>query len=193
MPLPDSIDINVLKQMVDVELSANAEGLELNLSSAFEIAQAAPPRGCGRLLVPDPPLPGEGDPAPDPVQKRIRARGRRFVRVPDAREITEVLGDGTEIDDYEPIERDGHIVCLELSDRYDVVEVTGEFGFAAIPDDLLEAIYILAARSYYERQAQFADQVALAEGVGVQAYYRQLPQRVKLIFGAYAVPNLGFA
>lgn len=192
MPLPDSLDLAVLKELVDVERTEHEPDLERKLLSAFQIVQHPPPRGCGRLLVLDP-APTELDPDPDPVQKRIVARGRRFVRVPDAREITEVLGDGEQISDYEPIERDGYIVCLELTDRYKVVEVTGHFGFATIPDDLLEAIYTLAARAYYERAAQYSDQVAIADGMGVQAYYRQLPPRVKLILGAFAVPNVGFA
>lgn len=200
MPVPSSsgLTLGELKRLVDKQLPADDDILGLALEAAFEQAQAPPPYGCGRLLIPDPVLENTGteeDPVwedtEDPVERRILTHGSRFVRVPDAREITSVLLDDVEIasTDYEVLERNEQIVRLELGRRANVVKVTGRFGFATIPAALREAIYILAARSYYERSAQYADQVAIAEGAAVQAYYRQLPPRTKLVFGTFTVPS----
>lgn len=201
MPVPAGLQLAELKQLVDVQLSTHDPVLELHLEAAYLQAQAPPPYGCGRLLTPDPEViaPTEEDPDPDqpePVTRRVRLHGSRFVRVPDARELTTVEADGVELvaeTDYEILERNDHIVRLELFRRPRVIILTGRFGFAEIPANLREAIYILAARSFYERGAQFADQVALAEGLGVQQYFRQLPPRVRLVFAAYAFHEVGLA
>jgi hypothetical protein len=69
------------------------------------------------------------------------------------------------------------------------ITVTGKFGFAELPVDLRSAIYALAARNFYEREAGYADQVQIAEGAAVQAYFRQLPPTVKLAFANYTLPT----
>jgi hypothetical protein len=111
---------------------------------------------------------------------------------------------------YEVLEQDGLIVQITLPEHhwryygteYDYmpslrhrrhrrrqVEVTGRFGFAEIPEDMVEGIYSLAARAWYEREAQYADQVAVAEGAPVQSYFRQLPPRTKLAIATYTLPE----
>lgn len=201
MPLPDSLSLEILKKdYIDKQLSADDDILTSFLESAFEQAQAPPPFGCGRLLVPD----SDEDP---PVEKRIRAHGRRRLIIPDAREITEVLADDVPVTEYELFDRDGVHVRIELprigncygyENEYEyyrhrrlpkIVTVKGRFGFASIPPNLLDAIYILAARYWYERDAQYADQVPIAEGAAIQTYYRQLPPRTKLVFATYTVPQ----
>jgi len=213
--LPDSLPLKGLKRRVDKQLSTDDDLLEEFLEGAFEQAQAPAPCGCGRLLTPDPPF-TDAEPPEDtnaPVQKTFEVPGRR-VLIPDARAITEVLVDDEAVTGYHTVQKDGHVVALTVphdpgcrayghitgstgceswcARRRRVVKVTGRFGFVEIPMNLRDAIYILAARSYLERDAQYADQVALPDGGGVQAYYRQLPPRTKLVFATYA-PAQGLA
>lgn len=213
--MPASLSLAALKRRVDKQLSTDDDLLEEYLEGAFEQAQAPAPLGCGRLLTPDPPL-VDGEPPSDSapaVQKQFSVRGRR-VLVPDAREITEVLVDDEPITEYRTSEQNGLVVLLNLPhdhrfcayegyDEYSsgdgygcwcrrrrrTVKVTGRFGFLEIPQTLKDAIYILAGRAFYERNAQYADQVPVADGTPVQAYFRQLPPRTKLAFGTYAVPE----
>ncbi len=179
-----TLTLDGLKARMDRGFDGDDEVLQAYLDEALEQAQAPPPHGCGRLLIPDP-----EDEDDDPVQRRIRAHGGRFVRIPDAREITEVLVDDDVVTDYETKSRNGVIVGLELPDECDAVKVTGRFGLWPIPASLGGAIYILAARSYYEQAAQFADQVEVLEGTAVHSYYRQLPPRTKLAFASFTVPS----
>jgi hypothetical protein len=213
--VPASLSLAALKRRVDKQLSTDDDLLEEYLEEAFEQAQAPAPLGCGRLLTPDPPL-VEGDPPTDTaaaVEKQFSVRGRR-VLIPDAREITEVLVDDEAITEYRTTEQNGLVVLLNLPhdprscgyegyDEYSsgdgygcwcrrrrrTVKVTGRFGFLDIPATLKDAIYILAARAFYERDAQYADQVPVADGAPIQAYFRQLPPRAKLVFATYAVPE----
>lgn len=192
MPLPASISVEELKRVVDIQKNADDDLLELYLQAAVEQAQQPPPFGCGRRLEPSPPLTGDPlEDTADPVAVRILARGSRFVAVPDAREITELLVDGTATTSYETLERNGLIVRVELAAAPTgdgVITITGRFGFVDIPASLKDAIYVLAARWYWERAARFADQVQVGEGAVAQSYYRQLPQRTKLAFASFAVP-----
>lgn len=194
--LPRSLSLEELKRRVDHKMTVDEDLLADDLAAAVLQAQAPPPFGTGRLLFADP----ERD--TDPVVTRTVTSTRRRVRVPDARTITVVEVDGVEVTDYTTISHRDLIVQVTLaedgswvpipgesvySDR--TVEVTGRFGFVQVPVDLAGAIYQLAARWHYERQAQYADQVEVMEGAAVQAYFRQLPPRVKLVFAGYAVPS----
>lgn len=148
----------------------------------------------------------------DPVAETIEANGRRRVLVPDAREITSVSVDGAVTEDFKAESRDGMIVALRFGPSiapYDggyygytyaslrpwtdrmpqEVIITGRFGFLApLPANLRDAIYVLAARSYYERGAQYADSVAVGEGATADVYYRQLPPRTRMVFQSYVLP-----
>jgi len=215
--LPASLTVDGLKVRIDKKLS-NDDGLLAEfLEAALTAAQRPSPLGCGRLLSPDPgpELDEEGNDTSSPVARTIRIRGRH-VMVPDAREITGVTVDGVTVAEdagYVPMERDGHIVRLTLDreclpgtgywdegwwrgggvpdrrPRRHTVVVTGRFGFADLPQDLVEGIYTLAARGWYEREAQYADQVAIAEGTPIQTYFRQLPPRTRLAFEALTLPR----
>jgi hypothetical protein len=48
--------------------------------------------------------------------------------------------------------------------------------------DLVDAIYTHAARNYKERDALYADQVALTQDGSVVNYFRSLPARVKAVY-----------
>jgi hypothetical protein len=197
--LPASLSVEELKRRVDHTMSVDDDLLADDLAAAFLQAQAPPPYGTGRLLTPDP-----ARDADDAVTRTLTSTGRR-VRVPDARSIAAVTLDGTAATDYRAISRNGVVVQLALGDDGNWVRtpgyseswplptsrtviITGRFGFAQVPIDLAGAIYQLAARWHYERQAQYADQVEVLEGTAVQSYYRQVPPRVKLVFASYAVP-----
>lgn len=199
--LPVSLSLEELKRRVDHTMDVDEDLLADDLSAAFLQAQAPPPYGTGRLLTPDPAR--DDDPV---VTRTLTSTGRR-VRLPDARAVTTVTLDGTAVTDYQLVSRNGVYVQVALGDDGQwphstgyveswppspsrTVVVTGRFGFIAIPVDLAGAIYQLAARWHYERQAQYADQVEVLEGTAVQAYYRQLPPRVKLVFATYAVPSV---
>lgn len=167
---------------------------------------------------PAPDLDGEDNDVAEPVERTFLLRGRHIV-LPDARDIASVVVDSqaaspTVLEEdagYSTMSRNGHVVRLTLhrEHRYlwDLggpgygaperlnrpaqhhVTVTGRFGFADIPIDLRNAIYALAARNFYEREAGYADQVSIAEGAAVQAYFRQLPPPVKLAFANYTLPT----
>lgn len=197
--LPTSLSLEELKRRVDHTMDVYEDLLADDLGAAFLQAQAPPPYGTGRLLTPDPAR--DDDPV---VTRTLTSTGRR-VRIPDARSVASVTVDGAAVTGYQLVSRNGVVVQIALADDGNwlrspawvltpppvtarTVVVTGRFGFIAIPVDLAGAIYQLAARWHYERQAQYADQVEVLEGTAVQAYYRQLPPRVKLVFASYAVP-----
>lgn len=198
--VPLSLSVEELKRRVDHTMNVDEDLLADDLAAAFLQAQAPPPYGTGRLLTPDP---ARDDDAP--VERTLTTTARR-VRVPDARSVSAVTLDGSATTDYQLVPRNGVYVQIALGDDGQwtrspgysqswppvmerTVVVTGRFGFIAIPVDLAGAIYQLAARWHYERQAQYADQVEVLEGTAVQSYYRQLPPRVKLVFASYEVPS----
>jgi hypothetical protein len=186
------------------------------LASLVQV-QAPYPLGCGRLLVPEPPVvEQEGKDVSVPVTRTTVQRGRR-VNVADAREVTrlavapDAFDEAEEVTQYTTVVRDGQIVRLDLPQeprwRWSYVrgeegwdteppwrtlrrfEVTGRFGFAAIPPLLVEAIYILAARSFYEREAQYADRIVVGEGAVAQSYFRDLPPRARLALETYSLTD----
>lgn len=207
--LPVPLSVAALKLRMDKQRSTDDPLLSEYLSGALKQAQAPAPFGCGRLLIADPALQldNDGVDQSEPVAKTFKTRGRR-VYLPDARDIVSVMVDGVLTTEYDTLEIDGLTVRLELPherymrgyDRdYDfrwltrrrkTVVVTGRFGFAAVPEDLAEGIYVLAARKFYEKDAQYADQVVVAEGsAAAQVYYRNLPPPTRIAFGIYTLPK----
>jgi hypothetical protein len=185
--LPSGLTVSTLRsyldeQSFDVEDDPNEELLQGFLLAAFAQAAEAPPYGCGRVLVPDP-----ADDASTVTRRRL-SRGSRFVRVPDARAITEVKVDGTATESFETLERNGLIVRLELACRgSEVVEITGRFGYLELPWLLSDAIYVLAARYWMERQSRFTDGLQFHDGAPMQRL-RLLPNRTKMVFQSFTVP-----
>lgn len=179
------LTLEELKRHMDRELDKDDDLLLLDLQAAFEQAQAPAPFGCGRRLVPDPWS------SVDPPVAHVATARRRRILVPDAREIIEIVADGQEVTDYDVLRHQGHIVRITLPEQPNDAEVTvrGRFGFVSLPDVLRGAIYTLAARYAYERDAGYADQVVVGEGAAAQTYYRQLPTRAKLAFSTFTVPS----
>lgn len=192
-PSANPLTLEGLKRRLDKELTADDDKLQEYLDSAFMQAQAPPPLGCGRLLVPDPLSDSDTE-----VTRTVPAWSR-IVQIPDAREITAITVDGATLAaaDYDVTVADGMTVLLWIGRTAwgtgvngrlaRTVTITGRFGFTAIPSNLADAIYVLAARYHYEEAAQYADQVAVLEGTAVNSYFRQLPPRTKMVFATYAV------
>lgn len=203
---PPSLTLQGLKDRLDHKLAGNDELLGEYLEAAFEQAQAPWPDGCGRLLRPDPAIVVGGTPeAPtyadtdDPVERTFPLRGRRKVVLPDLRELTgDVLVDGTvvpadslEAQGYELTRHQGQVVLIAVpTGSYGEITIMGRWGFGPLlPADLREAIYTLAQRYWHERAAMQSDSVQLEPGAPAQAYYRQLPPRVRLTFSKYKLPG----
>lgn len=126
------------------------------------------------------------------AEVRRRLDGSRFIRVPDAREVTEVALDGTELvaeDEYELLESPGSAattVTIEVFRRGRVAVVTGSFGMAEVPEDLRDSILALAARRYWQRAAGQSDSVQ-SEEYGVATYFRAMPAEVRVVLDTYRV------
>ena len=142
----------------------------------------------GRNLTP----PGTGD--PDTDETITTGDWMRWVRVPDARAITTVVADDSELEagvDYDPIVHaaGGTIVHLVLRRRpARTVVITGKFGITPLPPELAGAFYAHAARNYREKDAGYADLVETADG-GAQHYFRQLPPRVRMVYQQFRVSS----
>jgi hypothetical protein len=187
--------IDELKRYVDIEGGADDELLQTELDGEIQRCAAYTGRQLTKLPASD------TEPA---VTLSIAQRGRRFVRVPDAREITAVVVDGVAATDYQLIKagmpRDGSVyLAIELyaaahahehhhhhhrGEHPQTVEVTGRFGFDPFPDDLRVAILTEAARHVYERSAGFADSVATGEWGG-RSYAKQLGPRSRQVYDSY--------
>jgi hypothetical protein len=142
-------------------------------------------------------LAADGDPV---SMKTIRAAGDQWIRVPDLRDPTSVVVDGLTVtldEDYtlEPDPLFGEpatfIALLEPPLRLrgqvsGLVQVTGKWGFATCPPDVQQAVIVLAARFYKERDAGFADQLIGPEGIAAN-YFRQLPAFVQQVVDRYRV------
>jgi len=134
----------------------------------------------------------------------VRTQGRRWVRVPDARQVTAVVADGAPVADWEEIRAGGDTIVHIVVPRAvsggallypfarlapqgpQKVTVTGQFGFQAVPEDLADAIYTHTARNYRERDASYGDQVNLGDG-GSIAFFRSMPPRVRAVYDSYRV------
>jgi hypothetical protein len=217
--LPASLAVPALKLRIGKELSKDDPLLGELLEGALAQAQAPAPLGTGRLLLPDPPLDSEGNDTGEPVARTFLIRGRHIAIPDARAITSVVVDGNTDsptvIEEdlgYSTMKRNGLIVRLTLHREHRYlwdqsgtwwnsapealnrplqhhITVTGKFGFAELPTDLRNAIYSLAARNFYERDAGYADQVAIAEGAAVQSYFRQLPPPVKLAFANYQLPT----
>lgn len=134
-----------------------------------------------------------------PVTVRRRPHYSRFIRVPDAREVTALVLDGTTIDpaDYELLPRkgreDGPYPTIELVGgcrRGRVAEITGRFGFLELPADLKDFILSMAARAYREGpDSQFSDGARIDDEMGRYAYFKQLAPQMQMRANSWRVPS----
>lgn len=179
--IPSSLSLDELKRRLGRELDVDDDTLKAYLDAAFAQAQAPYPFGCGRLLEPDP-----ADPAATTTRTVRVTHGRALVK--DASSLSTVTVAGSAVTGYRTLTKDGYIVQISgLPNTATEAVLTGRFGFSAIPANLADAIYVLAARMRYEEAAMYADNVAVLEGDAASVYYRQLPVRTKLVFATYMV------
>lgn len=187
--LPTGVTVEGFRSLLDVK-NVPEDTLAGYLLGAASMAAAL----TKRTLVTEQ---GEADP---PITIRRRPAGGRFLRVPDLRELTELKLDGVTVaiddpdqDVFELITRPtnlpGPAVQIELlTRRPQLVEITGRFGWGALPQFLKDAIYAHAGRNYHERAALYADIVEDASGGAAYSYFRKLPPRVQAAYTQMQVP-----
>jgi hypothetical protein len=199
---PGLLSIDDLRAATDVTEAGDGNFDLEQIAAAVERFAA---RYTGRQLQPDPPLVNGLDTAP-PVVKRIvvgrahhhpghhhhHANGVRFIRVPDAREVTAVTIDaaavaagGWELRLSSISETATHLELLSYAHGR-VAEITGRFGFLEPPPDLYRAMLELAARRVYEQSAGLVDATQSSEWGGRQ-YVKRMPSPVREVFDSYRV------
>jgi hypothetical protein len=215
MALPAWLGVNTLKRRLDREMAKDDALLAELLADALAQVQAPPPYGAGRLLIPDPPndsdqpvdreitFSGLRTPIPDAREiTKVSVKGQEVPPAGENEAHEPIRG-------YRLLSRDGTAVQLELpfdchawgwegewpfngrreAHTQRTVTITGRFGFLKPPDHVVGAIYTLAARRLAERNALYADTVAIAEGAGVSTYFKQLPNEVWLALRSFALPS----
>ena len=181
MALPGGVTVEELRNG-HLNVQGKDAFLELLLASASEFVAGETRRNLTPALDPD-----------DPVDVTIRTRGRRFLRLPDAREVTAVVLDDVALiaeEDYDlhQANRGETFVKLEVLRHSRTAVITGRFGLDPVPEDLRDAIYTLAARNYHEKDAMYGDVVAPSEEGGAVSFFRQVPPRVRAILTSWQVP-----
>ena len=209
---PRWTDVELLKTgYLDHRSETDDDHLKALLASCEDMFE----RGSNRLFSPDP-VPNDTTP-PDPVVRRVSSGGKDpeigaddpyEIFLPDARELVRLVIVGQEVPESESLEawpldgwqllpsRPGEPATTALvpskyvstrSESWDVIAV-GHFGFVDVPADVVDAVYLMAARSFADRQATYADQILTAEGDNL-AYFRSMPQRAWRIFQSYWMPG----
>jgi hypothetical protein len=160
-------------------------------------------RYTGRLFHPDPPLVSGLDTAPavtSPVYLPRRALKwgvycprTRTVDIPEAREIDTVAAAAATVSGFTPLGENPweRIQVFGVTVPWQnpvtalpAITVTGRFGLWPAPDDIKDAVLVMSARRWKERDAGYGDTVQFAEGVTV-AYFRQFPATVQATIESY--------
>lgn len=179
-------------------LDLTSTGNDALLGSLLESAEAMAESYTGRRFAPLS--------AADPVTTETVSfrRGKTVIRVPDVRELTAVTVDGNALTNLGYTLDGNPATHLYIEERYGTFSgtafgtrrtnqaqlvLTGRFGYTTAPADVRDAVLVLAARAYRERDANYADTVATADG-GAFAYLRSMPPRAKAILDSYRVPRM---
>lgn len=191
-----------LKRYLDKTLEGDDELLQDILDGVSERVETY----TGRSFHPDPAFdPVTGDDTQPPIDTTVYLpphRGRYSfymprplkLRVPDVREIDVVTPTAATITGFQPL-GDPPWRWLQLFGLvYDIQEpftqlpavvITGRFGLAPAPADLKDAVLMMAARRWRERDAAYGDSVQMPEG-GIVSYFRQFPPSVQSTLDSYA-------
>jgi hypothetical protein len=166
------------------------------LTSALEGAVGYVGRRTVRQLTPVPPE--DEDPpitlttASSPA---VRVKARRFLRVPDAREVTALTINGVAITEYElrrQPQPDSPAPVIDVLDAAllvdrPAIEITGRFGFSPVPPELVDGVLALAAQRYQERNGNWGTQQRSDE-FGMSGPYGQLDLATRATLAGYQVP-----
>lgn len=179
------LDLAALKARLDITKTTSDVLLQAILDGALDFAVGETRRQFGELG-------GPGDP---PVTIDRYPTDERLIRVPDARQVTTVTIDGAATTAWRLIGRQPAGTTpypwLRLDARTSGhLQITGKFGFTALPAALADAVYTHAARHYRERDALYGDTVALDDGQ-VVTFDRAMPARVRATYRAYRVTRSG--
>jgi len=162
-----------------------------------------------RTFDPQPALAANGTDTNSPIAKTfVVARGTNLIRVPDLRATTTVALDGLALNTstgYYPLDTAYEpATTVQLYEPYGLqtgwsnpsgpgqLTITGRWGWNPVPDDVKYAVMALTVRLYKERNANWADSVALPDGSVLQ-YFRSLPATVQAAIGLYRPLNLAIA
>jgi hypothetical protein len=151
-------------------------------------------RYTGRRFSPDPPLDDNGGDTLDPVTYTFTiSSGETVIRIPDLRSATSVLLNGNaileQISAYGTGYRLGQSQGTPATRIYvnyplwvgsspGTLQIIGRWGWLSPPDSVKHAVMALTMRMYRERDAAFADSVAVADG-SVLSYFRTMPASIQ--------------
>lgn len=196
--------VSELKRYLAVSRSTDDQLLEQILRSVSDRVETY----CGRAFRPSPGLDAAGNDTLAPVAKTVypmRHTGAWFpssytllVQIPPTREIDQVTLEGAPVTGYTPvgdppwtslqvfdlIYRYYAPSYLQLSTLGPKMVITGRFGWYPPPEDLKDAVLVMAARRYKERDAAYGDAVQLADG-GIISYFKQFPPSVQATLDQY--------
>lgn len=153
----------------------------------------------------EPAFDSDGMDTGDPVTKSFIVDTNGSARIPDLRALTSVVYGGQTVtseayeltpapsDDYPFVFIDllfntGHISPYVTRPS---VAITGRWGITPLPDDILVAICMLAARMFAKRDARWADQVQAGIESAAFNYYRNLPDEIKIPIEELRVQKIG--
>lgn len=197
------LTVEALREYVNVDSDRDDVVLERRLNAALG-ALASHTR---RLFTPRPALvavapptdPATYEDTADPVAFTRPVRSARWVRVPDARDVTSISVDGVATTDFElHRNRDSDpdewpYVWIELGSPPSTAtrcEVTGRFGFVDFDDELEDAIYTVAAHRHFSADAGYADAIR-SQAFGDRVWLKQFPTTVQTTLASLIVdPNL---
>lgn len=180
------LDIAALKARLDITKTTSDTLLQAILDGALDFAAGETRRQLGIL---------GGDPGDPTVTIDRYPEDDRLVRIPDARQVTQLTIDAAASTAWRFVGRQpaGTVPYpwVRLDDRTTGhVQITGRFGFTALPAALADAIYTHAARHYRERDALYGDTVTLDDGATVH-FNKTLPARVRAVYCQYRVTRAG--
>jgi len=186
--------IDQLKAYLDITKTTQ----DALLQSLLDSATALVARYTGRHFLPTPALVNGADTAP-PVALQIPTYGESTVAVPDVREVDAATLDGLVVPDWTLIGTPATRMILPPpasvpgyppAPKSKWLTLTGRFGFLAPPADLVDAVLLMCARRYRERDAAYGDSVQLGDG-GVVSYFKQLPPHAQMVLDGYRVAAIG--
>lgn len=165
----------------------------------------------GRTFVADPAFVAGADTDP-PVTKtfRVRRRNQTVVRIPDLRSATSVVLDGNTLTEGIGFDFNTSIngepythISLYFTQANlltwgaslsasSILSVTGRWGFVPVPDDVHEITLQIAARKWYKRDAQFADQLEISntQGGSTRDYRAGLTTEQAQTLNRYRLPSV---